>query len=270
MVEALFTFAFLQRALLAGLAVGLLAPTVGTFFVARRQSFFADTLAHASLAGVALGFVFGMSSLWAAMMSAVMAALVMERLRSKGQLSGDAALALVLSGSLAIAVVVMGLVKKFNTQLLSYLFGSITAVTWMDVAVMYGIGFVALLIIFLFYKEFFLITFDDRLAKAQGIPVVIYEMLFAALAAVVVAVGMRVVGALLVSALMVIPVLAAERWGKGFVATLGIAVINAVIAIMVGLWLSFVADLAAGATIVLVALGLYIGSVLFSFAKKSR
>ena len=262
-------FEFFQRALVAGIAVGILAPIVGTFFVARRQAFFADTLAHASLAGVATGLLLGTSSLWGAMIAAIIAALIMERLRSRGHLSGDAALALVLSGSLALAVVVMGLAKKFNAQVLSYLFGSITTVSWSDVITIILVAIVALAAVYLFFKEFFLITFDARLARAQGMNVTFYELLFAALAAITVATGMRIVGALLVSALMVIPVLSAQVWGRGFGKTLCIAVINAVIAVILGLIFSYHLDTAAGATIVLVAIGLFILSALsVSFSKK--
>lgn len=255
-------YGFFQRALAAGMFMGALAPLMGIFFVARRQAFFADTLAHASLAGVAIGIVAGTQSVWAAMAASLVAALGMEWLRKKAKLSGDAALAIVLSGSLAGAVVLLSLTESWNAQVLSYLFGSITTVTWNDV---YSMGVVALLVGAVLYVGsgmFFLAAADARLAKVQGVRIERYEALFVMLAALVVAVGMRIVGALLVSALLVIPVLAANIWKRGFWSTAGIGAIYGVASVIIGLFLSAGIDTPTGATIVLVSLMLFGGTTL--------
>ncbi len=257
MLFDLLHYSFFQRALLAGVLMGILAPLIGIFFVARRQSFFADTLAHASLAGVAIGIVVGIQGVWAAMVASVCAALGMEWLRRHARLSGDAALALVLSGSLAFAVLLLSVTHSWNTQVLSYLFGSITTVTWTDVYSMMGVAFLVCDVLYLGRGVFFLATADTRLAKVQGIAIERYEALFVMLAALVVAVGMRVVGALLVSALLVIPVLAANMWGRGFWRTMAIGVLYGVISVVVGLFSSAVIDTPTGATIVLVSLVLF-------------
>lgn len=257
MLFELLHYGFFQRALLAGIAMGILAPLIGIFFVARRQAFFADTLAHASLAGIALGVVFGVQSVWSAMGAAVVAALGMEWLRTHARLSGDAALALVLSGSLACAVLLLSVTGSWNAQVLSYLFGSITTVTWSDIFMMFGVGGVVLGTIFLGRGVFFLAAADARLAKVQGIAIERYEALFVVLAALVVAVGMRIVGALLVSALLVIPVLAATMWRQGFWRTACIGMVYGVASAILGLCVSAVFDTPTGASIVLLALLLF-------------
>ncbi|NBX49860.1 metal ABC transporter permease [bacterium] len=257
MLIELFGYAFFQRALLAGIMMGILAPLIGIFFVARRQAFFSDTLAHASLAGVALGVVLGIQSVWAAMAAALGAAIGMEWLRRHAKLSGDAALALVLSGSLAFAVVLLSVTGSWNAQVLSYLFGSITTVTWGDVCSIGAVLGVVGSVLYVGRGIFFLATADARLAKVQGLPIERYEALFIMLSALVVAVGMRVVGALLVSALLVIPVLAANMWRKGFWHTMGIGVGYGVTAVLGGLFASALVDTPTGATIVLVSLLLF-------------
>lgn len=253
----ILTYGFFQRALIAGVLMGILAPLIGIFFVARRQAFFADTLAHASLAGVAIGIVAGLQSVWAAMGASLVAAVGMEWLRRHARLSGDAALALVLSGSLAFAVLLLSMTNSWNTQVLSYLFGSVTTVTWPDVYSMLGVALVVGVILYIGRGIFFLATADARLAKVQGIAIERYEAMFVMLAALVVGVGMRVVGALLVSALLVIPVLAANIWKRGFWQTAGIGVVYGVLSVLIGLFLSATIDTPTGATIVLTSLILF-------------
>lgn len=257
MLIELLHYGFFQRALLAGILMGILAPLIGIFFVARRQAFFADTLAHASLAGVAIGIVAGLESVWAAMAASLGAAVGMEWLRRKARLSGDAALAIVLSGSLAFAVLLLSVTNSWNTQVLSYLFGSVTTVTWPDVYSMAGVALLVGVVLYVGRGVFFLATADARLAKVQGIAIERYEAIFVMLAALVVAVGMRVVGALLVSALLVIPVLAANMWKKGFWQTMGIGVAYGVLSVVIGLFSSAIIDTPTGATIVLTSLVLF-------------
>lgn len=257
MLLDLLSYTFFQRALIAGLLMGAVAPLIGIFFVARRQAFFADTLAHASLAGVAIGVGVGVQSIWTAMAAALVAAVGMEWLRKNAKLSGDAALALILSGSLACAVVLLSLTGSWNTQVLSYLFGSITTVTGNDVLSIAGVGIFVGSVMYVGKDVFFLAAADARLAKVQGMPIERYEALFVALSALVVAVGMRVVGALLVSALLVIPVLAANMWKKGFWHTAGIGMGYGGVAVLGGLLLSAVIDIPTGATIVMGTLVLF-------------
>lgn len=252
-----FAYDFMQRALVAGLLIGATAPLLGLFLTVRRQALIADTLAHASLAGVALGLLFGLDPLLTAGVVAIVASLFIERLRSLGWFSGDSLLALILSGSLAFAVVGMSAAHKFNTSVLQYLFGGITTVSSTD---LWLIGIVAVgvfVITILLFKEFFLLSFDEDIAKAQGLRTAWLNTLLALMTAVTVAVGMRVVGVLLMGALMVIPVLAAMRLNLSFKLTSVAAMLISLSSVTIGLMLSYVYDLAAGGTIVLVAIGMF-------------
>ncbi|MFZ2681560.1 MAG: metal ABC transporter permease [Patescibacteria group bacterium] len=250
-------FDFMRRALVAGLLIGAVAPLLGMFLTVRRQALIADTLAHASLAGVALGFLLGIDPLLAAGVTAVIAALFIEKLRTLGWFSGDSLLALILSGSLAFAVVGMSAVNKFNAGVLQYLFGGITTVSVHDLWLIAAVVGVVLGLCILFFKEFFLLAFDEEVAKAQGLKVAVLNTALALMTAMTVAVGMRVVGVLLMGALMVIPVLAAMRLGLSFKATSVVAVIISLVSVVTGLLLSYTYDIAAGGAIVLVAIGIF-------------
>ncbi len=254
-------YTFFQRALLAGVCIGILAPMIGVFFVARRQAFFADTLAHASLAGVALGLLFGGQHLAGSLIASIVAAWIMHGLRSRAVISGDAALSLVLSGSLSLAVVVLSISGAWNAQALGYLFGSITTVTWNEVFWIFSIGGISAMLLWAFRHVFFLLTEDPRLARVQGIAVDRYELLFATLSALIVGVSIRVVGALLVSALLVIPVLAANVWRRGFWNTQFFAMLYGVASVIIGLFLSAWCDVPAGASMILVSLGLFLATL---------
>ncbi len=249
---------FMQRALFAGLMVGAVAPMLGMFLTVRRQALIADTLAHASLAGVAIGVLLGLDPLLTAGVVAVLASLFMERLRTLGWFSNDALLALVLSGSLAFAVVGMSAAGRFNAGVLQYLFGGITTVSQSDLLLILITGGAVLLTVILFFKEFFLVSFDEATAEAQGVRVRRYNMLLALMTAVTVVAGMRVVGVLLMGALMIIPVLTAMRLQLSFRATTVIAVALAMLSVLLGLTLSYTFDLAAGGAIVLTTIACFI------------
>lgn len=254
MIADFFAYGFLTRALIAGVLLAIVAPVLGTFLTVRRYSLIADTLSHASLAGVALGVLFGVNPVFTAILVAIAVAIGIERLRLTGRLSGESVLALFLSGSLAFAVVALSAVHAFNGGVLSYLFGSITTVSVSDLWMIGGLVVGTLGIIAWRYSQFFLLSFDEDVAKASGKPVVFDSMLLAVLTAAMVAVSMRVVGVLLIGALMVIPVLAAMQFGKGFKATIGIAVGVSVLSVLSGLVISYRFDLATGGTIVLCAI----------------
>lgn len=248
----------MQHALLAGIAVSIVAPFLGVFITVRKQSLIADTLAHASLAGVAIGVALGVDPLLAAAVSAIFAAILIERLRSTGGLSGESTLALVLSGSLALAVVIMSAVGNFNGTVLNYLFGGITTVTSNDVLTIAVVACLVTLFVIFFFDRLFLLAFDEDIAKAQGLKTTALNFALAIATAAVVAVGMRVVGVLLIGALMVVPVLAATQLGRGFKTSTFIAVCISFLSVVGGLIASFYLNLAAGGTIVLLTIGFFI------------
>lgn len=258
----IFQYDFMVRALLAGSAVAVIAPLIGTFLVVKRYSLMADTLAHVSFAGVAIGLVFGVTNpVFAALVASVVAAVGIERLRGSRKIFGESVLAIFLSGSLAIAIILIGLMQGMNASILSYLFGSITTVAASDVYLIGGLAVLVLFAVAFLYKELFFIAFDEELAKASGLRVKTLNALLLILAAVTVSLAARIVGVLLVGALMVIPVVSAMQFGRGFRDTMLMAVALSFVAVVTGLLVSYYFDLASGGTIVVAALVLFLLSL---------
>lgn len=257
MLADFLQFDFLQRALASGVLLAFIAPLIGMFLVARRYSLLSDTLAHVSLLGIAIGVLAGWSPLVTALCVVIVAAFGIERLRSTGKLFGEAVLAVFLSGSLALAVVLMSFVRGASTNFSTYLFGSLSTVTSADLWTITVFSVIVALFVFVSYRPLFLITLDEELAAASGTSVTRMNMQFLLLVAVTVALLSRVVGALLVGALMVIPVLTAFQWRKNFLTTLGIAEACSIVAVVGGIFGSYQFDTPAGGTIVLAALGIF-------------
>ncbi len=264
MLADFFAYDFLTRALIAGLLVGVIAPVLGMFLTVRRYSLIADTLSHASLAGVAIGILVGINPILSAIVVAILVAIGIERLRLSSSLSGESVLALFLSGSLAFAVVAMSAADAFNGGMLVYLFGSITTVSPQDLWIIGGLTVISLGIVLKFYPQFFLLSFDEDIARANGLSVTAYSLVLAILTATTVAVSMRVVGILLIGALMVVPVLAASQWKRGFKDTMLLAVFISLLSVIAGLFISYSFNLATGGTIVLCSIGLFIGSLIIN------
>lgn len=249
-----FSYGFLQRALLAGLAIGCAAPVVGAFVVVRRQSLLADTLAHASLAGVAIGAALGIASIWSAFAAAVIAALLIEFLRMRGRMPREATLAMVLSGSLALALVVLQWSNGAGGSLLGYLFGSITTITADELLTMTVVSAGSIAMMLVGFGRFTLFSFDDDLAASQGHRIGVISFFMTLAVAALVAVSIRVVGVLLMGSLMVVPVIAALQLRWGWRATVAASVVVALCAVVAGLSFSYLFDLPAGPAIALCAL----------------
>jgi zinc transport system permease protein len=256
-VLEILSYGFMQRALAAGLMIGIIAPIIGVFIVLRRLSLIADTLSHVALAGVAAGLLFKTYPVAGALIASLVGAVGIERLRGSGRLFGEAALAVFLSGGFAVAVVLISLARGFNTDLFSYLFGAITVVQPVDLWVIFALGLVVLVAVGILQKELFAITFDEEAARVQGVPVETLNMLLTTLVAVTVVLAMRIVGILLTSALLVIPTITALRVARNFRHTMWIAVFCSLFAVVAGMTMSFYLDIAAGGAIVLMALLLF-------------
>lgn len=256
-VLELLDYQFMQRAFLAGIAISIVCPLIGVFLVLRRLSLLADGLGHVTFAGLAAGFLLGVYPLFAALIAAVLGAVGIERMRARGKVAGDAAIAMFYTAGLALGVVLVSRAGGFNVNVLAYLFGSIAAVATNDLLVVLGLVAIVIALIALYYKELLYLTFDEESARAAGLPAMAVNTLLAALAAVTVVAAMRIVGLLLVSALMVLPALTAIRLARSFRQTLLFAVITAVLATLTGLTASFYLDTAPGGTIVLTALALF-------------
>lgn len=252
-------YGFMLRALVAGLAVAAICPAIGLFLVLRRLSLIADTLAHVSLAGVALGLLLGFPPTLGALGVALVGAAGIERLRASGRLPGEAALAIFLSGGFAVAVVLLSFARGFNADLFAYLFGSLLTVSPLDLLLILALGGLVGGTVVLFYKELFAITFNEELARVAGIPVGAINLLLTLLTALTVVIAMRVVGILLVSAMLVIPTVTALQLSRSFRSALTLAVAFALAAVLGGLIAAYYLNLAAGGAIVLVALAFFAG-----------
>lgn len=259
-----FQYDFLERALISGILLSLVAPLIGTFLVARRYSLLSDTLAHVSLLGVALGMLLGWSPLAVSLVVVAVSAIGIERLRAAGRVFGESVLAVFLSGSLAFAVVIMSFVRGSGTNISSYLFGSLSTVTVSDVWLIALFSILVAVAVFVSYRALFLVTLDEELAQVSGASVKRINMAFLFLVAISVALLSRVVGALLVGALMVIPTLGAFQWRRSFAHTLVIAEILSFFSVVSGIVVSYVFSTPTGGTIVLSALSIFILSVLVS------
>ncbi len=253
----IFQYDFMIRAFIAGLCIGVIAPLIGLFLVVRRYSLLADTLAHVSLFGVASAIFFAIPPIIGALASAILASLGIEWLRESKKIEGESILALFLSGSLAGALIILALAGGLNANIFAYLFGSITTVSRADLFIIGVCAIAVVSVIFLLFKQFFLLSYDQDLATINGLPVKILNATLMILAAITIAVSMRIVGVLLIGALMVIPVLSAIQFGLGFSKTLLLGVLVSLCAVVSGLFISFYLNLPSGGAIVLVALALF-------------
>jgi zinc transport system permease protein len=260
---------FMRLALGAGAVVGLLAPAVGFFLVQRRQSLVGDGIGHVAFAGVAVGILLDVSPILTALVAAVLGGVAIEILRSKGGTAGDQALALVFYTGIAAGVVLVSAAGSLNVDLFQYLFGSILTVTRTDLAVIAALGAVGLATVGLLYRPLAAIVVDEEGARVAGVPIGALNIAVAALAAVTVALSMRVVGILLVAALMVLPVSAASRIAWSMRSAFLLSIVIGLASALVGLTISYYADLPPGGAIVLVADGAF-GLSLLAGALRGR
>jgi len=260
---------FMRLALGAGAVVGLLAPAVGFFLVQRRLSLVGDGIGHVAFAGVAVGILLDVSPILTALVAAVLGGVAIEILRSKGGTAGDQALALVFYTGIAAGVVLVSAAGSLNVDLFQYLFGSILTVTRTDLAVIAALGAVGLATVGLLYRPLAAIVVDEEGARVAGVPIGALNIAVAALAAVTVALSMRVVGILLVAALMVLPVSAASRIAWSMRSAFLLSIVIGLASALVGLTISYYADLPPGGAIVLVAAGAF-GLSLLAGALRGR
>lgn len=257
----LFSYGFMQRALVAALLTGLAAPAIGTFLVQRRLALLGDGLGHVAVTGVALGLLTGTSPTWTAVVVAILGAVAIEVIRERGHTNGDVALALLFYGGLAGGVLITGLADSGTARLQEFLFGSITSISAYDVGVTLALAVVLLAVTLGLLPQLFAVSSDAEFAAVAGLRVRGYNLLIAVLAAVTVTVAMRTVGLLLVSALMVVPVAASQQLARSFrttiVGAMGVGVVAAVGGLLISAALSFRATVAPGPTIVLLALAMF-------------
>ena len=248
-----FELAFMQRALVAGVVVGVFAPMIGTFVVQKRMSLIGDGIGHVAFAGVGAGLVAGVWPVWGALVFAVAGALGIEWLRARRAASGDLALALFFYSGIAGGVVLAGLGGGLDASLLSYLFGQSTTVNAEEIALIAGLGAAIVVVMLALRRVLFAVVTDEDWARVAGLPVGLLNTVLAVSVAVSVVAAMRIVGILLIAAMMVLPVASGQLLARFFRGTMWWSVAIGVGSVVVGLALSRIWGLAPGGTIVLIA-----------------
>lgn len=269
MIQDFLQFDFLRNSLCAGILIGFVAPLLGVFVVIRRLSLIADALSHVTLSGIAASLLLEkavftggfLNPLYMGMMFSVGGALLIEKLRSVYKHYQELAIPIILSAGIGLGVIFISLANGFNTDLFNYLFGSVSAVSSSDLYTIVAIAVLVIIVIILLYKELFLLSFDEEYATATGLRAKWIHFVFIIMVALVIAVSMRVVGILLVSSLMTLPVAASIRIARGFKQTIVYSVIFGEIAAVGGLVVSYQLDLAPGGTIVMIAVIILIGAI---------
>ncbi|USK48936.1 metal ABC transporter permease [Bacillus sp. CMF12] len=270
MIAGILQYEFLQNAFLTGIIIGIIAPLLGVFIVVRRLSLIADALSHVTLAGIAASLLLekkfiglsGLNPLYMGMAFSVAGSLCIEKLRAVYKHYQELAIPIILSGGIGLGVIFISLADGFNTDLFSYLFGSVSAVSRLDLWTILIISVFVIALVVLLYKELFLLSFDEEHAKASGIAAKSVHFIFIVMVALVIAASMRIVGILLVSSLMTLPVAASIRIAKGFKQTIFLSMLFGEISVLGGLTISYYIDLAPGGTIVMIAVLILIVTIL--------
>lgn len=261
-------YAFIQRAIIAGLFMALGCSCLGVFLVLRRFSLIGDGLAHVSFAAVALGLLFRTQPILVSIPLVGLASLLIFKLNEKAAVYGDTAIGLVSSFGIALGVIIASTAGGFNVDLFSYLFGNILSVSSFEVWMTVIISLIVALIVILFYHDLFAITFDEEYAKVSGINVSLVNRILILLTSLIVVLGIKIVGTMLVSSLIILPAAAALQVVKSFRSTIVLAGIFAVTSVILGIFISYILNLPSGATIVMVNFIFFIGSFLYHRVRK--
>ncbi|HIV74800.1 MAG TPA: metal ABC transporter permease [Candidatus Pseudogracilibacillus intestinigallinarum] len=277
MIQDILQFDFLRHTFLTGIIIGIIAPLLGTFLVVRRLSLLADALSHVTLAGIAFGlymekqFLLPINAVYSGMGFSIIGAILIEKLRSVYTAYQEIGIPIILSGGVGLSVIFISLANGFNTDLFNFLFGSVSAVSRLDFYTIVGIAIFVIVLIILFYKELVTLSFDEEHATVSGIHAKRIHFLFIILTALVIAASIRIVGVLLVSALMTLPVASAMRFAVSFKQLIFYSIIFAEIAVITGLISGYYLNIPPGGTIVVVSiLILLIALSMNTLRKRSR
>lgn len=249
-IEAM-QYDFMRRALLVGVLIALSCAFLGIFLVLRRLSMIGDGLAHVSFATVALALLLSASPLLVSIPLVILASFAIMGLSEKAQLHGDAAIGLVASFSVAAGVIMATMAKGFNVDLMSYLFGSILVISRAEVMLSVLLSLVVMAVVIYYFNSLFAITYDEEFAQVMGLNTRQLNYLIGILTSITIAVGIRVVGTMLISSLIVFPTVTALQLAKSFRSSIVIAALVSVLCVVLGIFASFVFNLPTGATIVM-------------------
>ena len=266
-LSEMLSYSFIARAMLVGLIVSLCAALLGVSLVLKRYSMIGDGLSHVGFGALAIAMAMGFAPLAFTIPVVVAAALILLRLSENSKIKGDAAIGMIATASLAIGVMVLSLARGANADISSYLFGSILVMSRADVTLSLWLGGTVLLLFILFYRRIFTVTFDEAFARATGLRAGLYNTLIAVLTAITIVLGMRLMGAMLISSLIIFPALTAMRLCKSFRAVTLMAAAVSLVSFFIGLSISYVVSTPAGASVVLVNAAFFL---LFSLTAKIR
>ncbi len=253
----IFTFGFMQRALISGVAIAILCSVIGLFLVLRRYSLFGDAIAHSSFGGIALGLMAGVYPLWTAYGVSLISALIITQIKDRYNISGDASVAVLLSSGIAVGLVIIGISGGFTVDIFSFLFGSILLVGVNDTILILALTGIILIVVLVLYRQLLYSTFNEEQAKVSGIHVEKINYLLVFMAGLTVVTSIQLVGVLLISALFVIPNVTAIMYGKGFKQTAILSMVFSIFSVVTGILVSYVFDITPAGTIVLLSIGIF-------------
>lgn len=270
MIETLhimFSYSFILRALIVGVLVSLCASLLGVSLVLKRYSMIGDGLSHVGFGAIAVATAFNWAPMEFTIPVVIIAAFLLLRLSENSSIKGDSAIAIISTGALAFGILVASMTTGMNTDINSYLFGSILAMTLNDVLLSVALSAVVIVLFVLFYNKIFAVTFDETFSNATGIRANVYNMLIAILTAITIVLGMRMMGALLISSLIIFPALTSMRVCKHFKTVVIVSAVISIICFLLGLIISYFFSTPTGATVVVINIGIFI---LFSILGKIR
>ncbi|MBE6810212.1 MAG: metal ABC transporter permease [Ruminococcaceae bacterium] len=252
------TYPFARRAIIAGLLLSVSAALLGVNLVLKRFSMLGDGLSHVSFGAAAVGLACGAAPLQFSIPIVIVAAFLLLRLKQNSKINGDAATAIVSSSALAVGITVASLTTGMNTDITNYMFGSVLALGKSEVMIAAFCGIIIIAVYILFYQKIFTVTFDEDFASVTGVKARLYNSINAIMTALIVVIGMRIMGALLISSIITFPALSSMRICKHYKCTVIVAAVVSVISFVTGILLSFTFDIPAGAAVVLTNLAIFL------------
>jgi len=271
MLQAAFAYGFLWRALIVGIAIAISSSFLGSFLVLKRFSMIGESLAHVSFAAIAIALFTQTSTLWVSIILVSVVSIFILKLSEKTAVHGDAAIGLIASTAMAVGTLLSSIGQGFNVDLFSYLFGNILLIDQLDVYLSVTVSLIVVIIVLIFYPDLFAITYDQEYAQVTGIKTERLNYLLALLTAITIVVGIRAIGTLLISSLIIFPTVTALQFSKGFRYTIFAAALLSVFTVVLGLLLSFVFDFPSGSTIVvlngIVFVAIYLGRRLLGYSQ---
>ncbi len=254
----MFSYPFIVRALIIGILVALCSSLLGVSLVLKRYSMIGDGLSHVGFGAVAVATAFNLAPMWVSIPVVIIAAFLLLRVSENSKIKGDASIALISTSALAIGVMTVSVSTGMNTDVCNFMFGSILAINSDELPLGIGLSVVVLILFILFYDRIFAVTFDENFARSSGVRVNLYNMLIAILTAITIVLGMRMMGTLLISSLIIFPALTTMRVFKKFKSVIFFSAILSILCFIVGIYISYVYPVPTGASVVVVDLIVFI------------